>query len=230
MLELFFFPSPNCWKIAIALEELALPYRIVPVDILAGAQNDPGFRTISPNAKVPALRDPTTGETRFESGAILLWLAERTGQLLPEGAARFEAIEWLFWQMGGLGPMAGQAHHFLRYAPAGERYGAARYSGECRRLYAVLDARLAGRSFIAGDRLSVADIACWPWVWYHRMHGVDLDAFAEVARWFDAIGLRAAVIRGRRAGLEMLAPDIRPLFDRPCWEDPPERQADATRV
>jgi GST-like protein len=230
MLELFTFPSPNCWKVSIALEELALPYRIVPIDILGGAQNDPGFRAISPNGRVPAIRDRATGETRFESGAILLWLAERTGQLLPEGAARFEAIEWLFWQMGGLGPMAGQAHHFLRYASAGEAYGATRYTAECRRLYAVLDARLAGRSFIAGDTLSAADIACWPWVWYHRMHGVDLADFAEVARWFETVGVRPGVVRGRRAGLEMLAPDIRPLFDRPFWADPPDLQADATRL
>lgn len=230
MLELFFFPSPNCWKVSIALEELGLPYRIVPIDILAGAQDDPGFLAVNPNGRVPAIRDTATGEMRFESGAILLWLAERSGRLLPDGNARFEAIEWLFWQMAGLGPMAGQAHHFLRYAPAGNRYAADRYAGECRRLYRVLDERLEGRAFIAGEDVSVADIACWPWVWYHRMHGIDLDAFPEIRRWFSAFGDRPAVRRGRRLGLDMLAAEIRPLFDRERWAEPPDRAAEATRI
>ncbi|MFN3592023.1 MAG: glutathione S-transferase family protein [Thermaurantiacus sp.] len=229
MLELFFYPSPNCWKISIALEETETPYKIVPVNILEGRQTDPDFRMINPNGRVPAIRDPETGETRFESGAILLWLAEHTGRLLPEGPARLEAIEWLFWQMGGLGPMAGQAHHFLRYAPPGNGYSADRYQHECKRLYSVLDARLNGRAFLAGE-MSVADVACWPWVWYHRMHGIDLCDFPDVARWFQCLGARDAFARGRRAGLDMLPGDVRPLFDRGQWEDPPDRMAEATRI
>jgi GST-like protein len=121
VIALYFYPSPNCWKVSIALEELGVPYRIMPVDITAGAQDDPAFRAISPNGRVPALHDPATNTTLFESGAILLWLAGRHGALLaPDGPARWQALAWLFWQVGALGPMAGQAHHFRRYAPAGQ--------------------------------------------------------------------------------------------------------------
>ncbi len=126
--------------------------------------------------------------------------------------------------------MAGQARHFLRYAPPGNADAANRFRAECQRLYMVLDSRLAGQDFIAGPDLSIADIACWPSVWYHLMHGFALEHMAHVARWFETLGARPAVVRGRRAGLAMLAPEVRPLFDRPCWADPPDRSAEATRI
>jgi len=230
VIELHFFPSPNTWKVSIALEELEVPYAIVPVDIRSGAQTDPAFLALSPNGRVPAVRDTETGETVFESGACLLWLAERTGRLLaPSGPERTQALEWLFWQVGGLGPMAGQAHHFRRYAREGNDYAVARYEKECARLYGVLDRRLEGRAYLAGD-YSVADIACWGWVWFHAMHGIDLAAFPQVARWFAAVGARPAVKRGRSVGLDMLEPDLRPLFEAESWQSPADAGAERTRV
>jgi GST-like protein len=230
MIDLYFFPSPNTWKVSIALEELGAPYRIVPVDITAGAQHDPAFRAISPNGRVPAIRDAASGRTLFESGAILLWLAETSGELLPpDGPARWRAMQWLFWQTAGLGPMAGQAHHFRRYAAPDQDYARGRYEAECVRLYGVLDAALAGSPYLAGD-YSIADIACWTWVWYHPMHGIDLGRFRNVASWYDAIGARPAVRRGRAAGLDMLSDEVRPMFDGAAYSQPIGFAAERTRV
>ncbi len=230
MIELYFFPSPNTWKVSIALEELGRPYRIVPVDITRGEQHAPAFRAISPNGRVPAIRDTASGQTLFESGAILQWLAETSGRLLArDGPARWRALEWLFWQVGGLGPMAGQAHHFRRYAPEGNGYAVRRYEAECARLYGVLDAALAERPYLAGD-FSIADIACWGWVWFHPMHGIDLADFPNVRSWYDSLGARPAVQRGRLAGLDMLAPEVRPLFEGPAYAQPIDFVAERTRV
>lgn len=230
MIELYYFPSPNTWKVSIALEELSIAYQVKPVDIRTGVQKEPWFLALSPNGRVPAVRDTETGETVFESGAILVWLAERTGKLLPaSGASRTQVFEWLFWQMGGLGPMAGQSHHFRRYAAEGNDYAVQRYEKECARLYGVLDARLRGRRFIA-DEYSIADIACWGWVWFRGMHGISLEAFPEVQRWYDEVGARPAVQRGRRVGMEMIEPDVRPLFEGASYQVPVDFVAEKTRV
>jgi len=207
VIELHSFPTPNGWKVSIALEELELPYTYHAVDISRGQQFEPTFLAISPNNRVPAIvdRDPAGGGepvSVFESGAILLYLAEKTGRLLPsDPRRRVAALEWLMWQMGGLGPMCGQAGHFLNYAPERIAYGIERYSNEVRRLYGVLDGRLEGRAFLA-DEYSIADIAAWPWISLHAHHGVDPAEFANVDRWFRAIGAREAVGRGTGTGLE----------------------------
>ena len=173
MIELFYFPSPNTWKASIMLEECELPYRLKIIDITKNEQFDASFLSISPNNRVPAIVDhdaPEGARPVFESGAILVYLAEKSNRFLPaSGPHRTEVLEWLFWQVGGLGPMAGQAHHFRRYAAEGNAYAVDRYTRECARLYGVLDRRLQGRAWIAGD-YSVADISCWGWVWYHRLH------------------------------------------------------------
>lgn len=208
MLELFFFPSPNGLKVSIALEECALPYRITQVDILRGEQFDPAFLAISPNNKIPALRDPDGAEgpiSIFESGAILLYLAEKAGQFLPSAtAARFQVMQWLFWQVGGLGPMAGQAHHFRAYAPESVPYAIKRYTDEVSRLYSVLDRRLAGREFIAGE-YSIADMAVWPWIVPHARQGQSLDDFPQLQRWFETVRNRPAVRRAYERGHERKA-------------------------
>jgi GST-like protein len=207
MIELYSFPTPNGWKASIALEELGLDYELHSVDISRGEQFAPSFLALSPNNRVPAIldRDPPGGGepiSVFESGAILLYLTEKTGRLLPSDLRRrVAATEWLMWQMGGLGPMCGQAGHFRNYAPERIEYGIERYTNEARRLYGVLDRRLDGREFIA-DEYSVADIACWPWVALHGHHGVNPAEFPNVARWFGAIGERDAVRRGTSIGLE----------------------------
>ena len=192
----------------IALEECALPYRITPVDILRGDQFDPAFLAISPNNKIPALRDPEGAEgpiSIFESGAILLYVAEKSGQFLPSAtAARFEVIQWLFWQVGGLGPMAGQAHHFRAYAPESVPYAIKRYTDEVNRLYAVLDRRLADREYIAGE-YSIADMAVWPWIVPHTRQGQALDDFPQLQRWFETVRGRSAVRRAYERGHERKA-------------------------
>jgi GST-like protein len=209
VIELYSFPTPNGWKASIALEELGLDYELHSVDISRGEQFEPSFLSISPNNRVPAIvdRDPPGGGepvSVFESGAILLYLAEKTGRLLPSDLRRrVAATEWLMWQMGGLGPMCGQAGHFRNYAPERIEYGIDRYTNEARRLYGVLDRRLEGREFIA-DEYSVADIACWPWISLHGHHGVDPEAFPNVERWFGRIGEREAVRRGTSIGLEAI--------------------------
>jgi GSH-dependent disulfide-bond oxidoreductase len=180
VIDLHYFPSPNTWKASIMLEECALPYRLKIVDITKNEQFDAAFLAISPNNRVPAIVDhaaPEGARAVFESGAILVYLAEKTGRFLaPSGPERTQSLEWLFWQVGGLGPMAGQAHHFRRYAPDGNLYAVDRYTQECARLYGVLDRRLHGRDWLAGA-YGIADISCWGWVWFHRLHGQSLGDF-----------------------------------------------------
>jgi len=213
MIDLYFAPTPNTWKASIMLEECGLPYNLIPVDIMAGDQKKPEFLGINPNGRIPAIvdHDAEGGPLPvFESGAILIYLAEKTGRFLaPGGRARADALGWLMWQMGGLGPMAGQAHHYRRYAPAGNEYSADRFVAETARLYGVMDSQLAANEWLAGAEYSIADIASWGWVWYHRMHGQNLDQFPAVARWFFAMSARPAVQRGKALGLESQSEEIR---------------------
>jgi len=208
MIELYYWPTPNGWKVTIALEEMGLPYRVKPVDIGRGAQFEPAFLAISPNNRMPAIvdHDATGGGPPvpvFESGAILLYLAEKTGQFLPKDLrGRYEAIQWLMWQMGGLGPMLGQAHHFRNYAPERIPYGIERYTAEAGRLYGVLDRRLADREFVAGP-YSVADMACLPWIVPHQNQGQELSGFPHLERWFGRMQERPAVKRGLEVGREL---------------------------
>ncbi|HYM28811.1 MAG TPA: glutathione binding-like protein [Steroidobacteraceae bacterium] len=200
MIDLYYWTTPNGHKITMFLEETGLPYRIVPVNIGTGAQFEPQFLAISPNNRIPAIvdREPPGGGAPlsvFESGAILLYLAEKTGRLLPAGLrGRMEALQWLFWQVAGLGPMAGQNHHFARYAPEKIPYAIERYVKETNRLYGVLNKRLAGRDFLAGE-YSIADIACYPWTVSHEAQGQRLADFPRLQRWFEAIRDRPATRR-----------------------------------
>jgi len=205
VIEFYSFPTPNGHKVSIALEELALAYEVVPINIIRGDQFMPEFLAFSPNNRIPAIVDhePSDGGaplTVFESGAILTYLAEKTGRLLPtEVRARCEVMEWLMWQMAGFGPMLGQLGHFRNFAPKKIPYGIERYGDEARRLYGVLDRRLAGREHLAGE-YSIADIATAPWVGFREMHGIDLGGYPNVLRWFDSFQERPAVKRGLAAG------------------------------
>lgn len=184
------------------LEECALDYEVKPVNIGAGDQFHPEFLKISPNNRMPAIVDSDTGVSVFEGGAILIYLAEKTGMLLPEEqVARFEALQWLFWQAGGLGPMAGQLSHFVNYVEQEVPYAHKRYADEYDRLLAVMDVRLRDREFLAGD-YSIADIASFPWVLPYRRFGNDLDNFTNLRRWFDTLKVRPAVQRGVDLGKE----------------------------
>ncbi len=200
MIDLYYWTTPNGHKITIFLEEAALPYRIVPVNIGTGEQFKPDFLKISPNNRMPAIvdHDPAGGGAPvsvFESGAILLYLAEKSGQFLPRDLrGRVEVLQWLFWQMGGLGPMAGQNHHFSQYAPEKIPYAIDRYVKETSRLYAVLDKRLADRPFVAGA-YSIADMASYPWIVPYERQGQKLENFPHLKRWFEAIRERPAVTR-----------------------------------
>ena len=200
MIDLYYWTTPNGHKITIFLEEAALPYSIKSVNISIGEQFTPEFLKISPNNRIPAIvdNDPADGKgplSVFESGAILQYLAEKTGRFLPaDMRGRSDVMQWLFWQMGGLGPMAGQNGHFNNYAPEKIAYAIDRYVKETERLYSVLDEQLAGRDFIAGD-YSIADMACYPWIVPHERHKQNLDEFPNLKRWFDAIGQRPAVQR-----------------------------------
>jgi len=200
MIDLYYWPTPNGHKITLFLEEASLPYRIHPVDISKGDQFKPDFLRISPNNKMPAIVDsePLDGGAPvsvFESGAILMYLAEKIGKFLPSsGRDRVETLEWLFWQVGGLGPMAGQNGHFTRYAPEKVPYAIDRYVKETTRLYGVLDRRLEGRDFVAGGAYSIADMAIYPWI-LPEMHGQDLGAHPNLARWKNAIAARPGTVR-----------------------------------
>jgi GSH-dependent disulfide-bond oxidoreductase len=200
MIDLYYWTTPNGHKITIFLEETGMPYRIVPVNISKGDQFRPEFLAISPNNRMPAIVDLNPKDSRapvsvFESGAILVYLAEKTGRYLPNGfRERVEAMEWLFWQMGGLGPMAGQNHHFAHYAPEKIPYAIDRYVKETNRLYGVLNKRLANREFVAG-RYSIADMAIYPWIVPHERQGQNLKEFPDLKRWFEAMGDRPAVKR-----------------------------------
>jgi len=202
MIDLYTWGTPNGRKVSIMLEECALPYRTHPVDIGKKEQFDPAFLAICPNGKIPAIVDDDgpAGEpfALFESGAILVYLAGKTGRFLPEKPRqRWEALQWLMFQMGGVGPMLGQAHHFLRAAPEPVSYAIDRYTQEARRLYAVLDQHLAKHEFLA-DEYSIADIATFPWIARHSWHRIDLDEFPNVKRWFQEIGARPAVVAGMK--------------------------------
>jgi GSH-dependent disulfide-bond oxidoreductase len=200
MIDLYYWPTPNGHKITIFLEEAALAYQIIPVNIGAGDQFKPDFLRISPNNRMPAIvdHDPLEAGTPvsvFESGAILVYLAEKTDKFLPADLrGRFEALQWLFWQMGGLGPMAGQNHHFAGYAPEKIPYAIERYVKETNRLYGVLDRRLANREFVAGA-YSIADMAAYPWVVPYERQGQKLEDFPNLKRWFESIAQRPAVLR-----------------------------------
>ncbi|AEE66686.1 glutathione transferase [Bordetella pertussis] len=200
MIDLYYWTTPNGHKITLFLEETGLPYRIHPVNISKGEQFQPEFLAIAPNNRIPAIVDqaPADGGTPiplFESGAILLYLAEKTGQFIPADLrGRADVLQWLFWQMGGLGPMAGQNHHFSAYAPERIPYAIERYVKETNRLYGVLDRQLAQREFVAGD-YSIADMAAYPWIVPHERQGQDLNEFPNLKRWFEAIGARPATQR-----------------------------------
>ncbi len=200
MIELYYWTTPNGHKITMFLEEVGLPYTIVPVNIGAGEQFKPDFLKIAPNNRIPAIVDhePAIGTdpiSVFESGAILLYLAEKTGKLIPTDLRdRVEVLQWLFWQMAGLGPMAGQNHHFSQYAPEKLPYAIDRYVNETGRLYAVLDKRLSDREFVAGD-YSIADIAAYPWIVPYENQGQKLEDFPNLKRWFETIQARPATVR-----------------------------------
>ncbi|WP_397453012.1 glutathione binding-like protein [Pseudomonas sp. NA-150] len=206
MIELYYWPTPNGHKITLFLEEAGLAYNIHPIDISAGDQFKPEFLAFSPNNRMPAIIDtePADGGepiSVFESGAILMYLAEKTGRFLPADVrGRKTVSEWLFWQMGGLGPMAGQNHHFVQYAPERIPYAMSRYVNETNRLYGVLDRRLAGREFIAGDDYSIADMACYPWVFPWKRQQQNLDDFPNLRRWFEAVQAREATVRAYAKG------------------------------
>ena len=201
MIDLYTWPTPNGFKVSILLEELGLPYTVHAVDIGAGDQFKPAFLAISPNNKIPAIvdRDGPGGHRYplFESGAILIYLSEKTGRLLPkDGGPRYDVLQWLMFQMGGVGPMFGQAHHFRRYAPETIAYAVDRYTNEARRLYGVMDKRLGETAYLAGDDYSIADIATFPWARSIRHQGHVLEDFPHVKRWWEAIDARPAVQRG----------------------------------
>ncbi|MDN3920418.1 glutathione binding-like protein [Roseateles violae] len=219
MIEVYSWPTPNGHKVHIMLEECGLPYRVIPVDIGSGAQFEPGFLTISPNNKIPAIVDPEGPDGKpislFESGAILLYLAGKTGRLLPAGtAAKYEVLQWLMFQMGSIGPMLGQAHHFRIYAPQKIDYAIERYSKEAGRLYGVMNKRLAASTYIAGKDYSIADIAIFPWLRSWKNQGVEMGDYPHLKGWFDEIARRPAVQRG----VEVLAGARKPLIDEKARE------------
>lgn len=200
MIELYSWPAPNGQKIHILLEELGVSYRTLPIDITRGAQHQPRYRAVNPNGKIPAIIDhaPQGGSapiTLFESGAIMVYLAEKTGMFLPNDVrGRAETLQWLFWQVGGLGPMMGQAQHFFRYAAAPVPYAIERYQAETRRLLKLLDERLTGRKYVCGE-YGIVDMACFPWVRVHKMTGVNLDHYPQLKAWYARVRGRPAVGR-----------------------------------
>ena len=211
-IQLWYWPTPNGWKVSIALEEMGLPYEVKPVNIGTGEQFGPAFQAISPNGRMPAIVDPDGPDgmplSIFESGAILQYLATKSGQFYAKDArGRAEIDQWLFWQVGGLGPMAGQTHHFRQYAPAiikDQRqiaYGVRRYTDETHRLYGVLDRRLADREYVAGA-YSIADMSIWPWI-LPEHQGQNIDDFPNLKAWLARVGERPAVQRGRAVGDEL---------------------------
>ena len=200
MIDLYAWGTPNARKISIALEELLIPFKVHMVNISEGDQFKDSFIALNPNSKIPVIVDPQGPHgkeiTLFESGAILIYLADKTGKLLPaSGVERHQTIQWLMFQMGGIGPMFGQTHHFRRNAPH-ETYGLDRYTKETHRLYKVLDARLGKSEYVAGSQYSIADIAIYPWVARFGLHQIEWDDVPNVKRWYDSIGSRPAVRRG----------------------------------
>lgn len=211
MITLYTWPTPNGKKVSILLEELGLPYEAIPINIGKDEQFQPEFLSISPNNKIPALVDSEGPDGRpislFESGAILIYLADKAGRFFGQTQRdRLEVLQWLMFQMGGLGPMLGQAHHFRLYAPERIPYGIERYSREARRLYGVLNTRLSSQAYLAAGQYTIADIAAWPWVASHANQGIDLAEFSDVERWFRAIELRPAVQHGVALFAELRPP------------------------
>ena len=214
MIQVYSWATPNGHKVHIMLEECGLPYRVVPVDIGVGDQFGPEFLRISPNNKIPAIVDPDGPDGQpislFESGAILLYLAGKTGRFLPaQVAQRYRVLEWLMFQVGGVGPMLGQAHHFRLYAPEKLPYAVDRYTSESRRLYSVMNRQLAGSTYIAGAEYSIADIAIFPWLRSWKNQGIDWNDYPQLKGWFDEIAARPAVQRG----VQVLADRRKPLVD-----------------
>lgn len=209
-IDVYYWPTPNGWKVTIMLEELGVPYNIIPVNIGTGEQFTPNFLKISPNNRMPAIVDhePLGGGAPlaiFESGAILEYLAEKYGQFMPKDTrGKYDVLQWLYWQMANLGPNSGQANHFRHYAPEKIEYGMTRYTNEVNRLYGVMNIQLADRAFLAGA-YSIADMASWPWIIPYERMGQDLNEFPHLKRWFDAVGARPAVIKGKAVGQELRA-------------------------
>jgi GST-like protein len=198
MIDLYTWTTPNGRKVSIMLEECGLPYRVHPINIGKDEQFKPEFLAIAPNNRIPAIVDPDGPGGKplslFESGAILIYLADKTGKFFPE-KDKYQVLQWLMWQMGGVGPMFGQAHHFMRAKKDEIPYGSERYGTEAKRLYGVADKHLASHEYFAGD-YGIADIAIYPWTARHEWHRVDLGAFPNVKRWYDQIGKRPAVVKG----------------------------------
>jgi len=218
-IKVYSWPTPNGHKVHIMLEECGLPYEAIPVDIGAGDQFQPEFLAISPNNKIPAIVDPDGPDGQpislFESGAILVYLAAKTGRFLPAGdRARYEVLQWLMFQMGGVGPMLGQAHHFRQYAPEKLTYAIDRYTNEARRLYGVIDRRLGESPWLGGVEYSIADIATFPWLRSWERQGVVMDDFPDLKQWFDTMAARPAVQRG----VQVLASLRKPITDAKARE------------
>ena len=208
MIDVYYWPTPNGKKISIMLEEAEIPYQAIPVNIGRGEQFSPEFLAISPNNRMPAMVDKDNGLSVFESGAILMYLAEKSGRFMPADlGARYEVIQWLVWQVAGLGPMAGQLSHFVNYAPEDVPYAKTRYGNEYERLLCVMDRRLEDRDFLAG-KYSVADMACFPWVAAYERLGADLDKFAHLRAWFDTLKARPALRRGMEVGSDWSTPAL----------------------
>ena len=219
MIEVYSWATPNGHKVHIMLEECGLPWRAIPVDIGRGEQFQPEFLKISPNNKIPALVDPDGPDGRpialFESGAILLYLAGKTGRFLPASTrGKYEALQWMMFQMGSVGPMLGQAHHFRIYAPEKIAYAIERYSNEAKRLYGVMNRQLAKSTYIAGPEYSIADIAIFPWLRSWKNQGITWNDFPHLKGWFDEIAARPAVVRG----VQVLADQRKPITDERARE------------
>lgn len=213
MIDFYTAPTPNGHKISIALEEMQLPYNLIPVDISKGEQKQPEYLKLNPNGRIPTIVDRDNDDfVVFESGAILVYLGEKTGQFYPQDPKRrSQVLQWLMFQMGGVGPMLGQNHHFRIYAPERIQYAIERYTNEARRLYGVVDRRLGESEYVAGREYTIADIAIWPWFQSYERQGIDLDEFPNVKRWSAAIGARPAV----RRGMQVLADRRQPLENDP---------------
>ncbi|HYA35604.1 MAG TPA: glutathione binding-like protein [Candidatus Binataceae bacterium] len=222
MIDVYFWPTPNGYKITVMLEEIGLPYNVIPVNIGAGDQFKPEFLKISPNNKMPAIVDSDGPDGKplsiFESGAILIYLAEKSGKLMPKDTrGRFKVLEWLMFQMGSVGPMLGQAHHFRVYAPEKLQYAMDRYTNEAKRIYNVIDKRLGESPYIAGD-YSIADIAIYPWLVPHNMQGQNLDDFPNLKKWYEGLRARPAVQRGFAVMAEQLKAYRPPTADQKSWD------------
>ena len=210
MIQLYTWGTPNGRKVSIMLEEVELPYQVVPVNIGADEQFNPAFLKINPNNKIPAIVDDENGQSLFESGVILLYLAEKSGKLLPDNVTdKWKVMQWLMWQMAGQGPMLGQAHHFLHFNPGKSEYAEERYFQEANRLYRVLDQQLGQQAFVATDELTIADIAIWPWVSRYQFQKIDLHNFPNVLEWYLRLAKRPAFNAGYKvpdAKQEILLP------------------------